>query len=331
MSEKDTTLIEMVNVDKSFVQGRRTTHVLRGMNLTIGAGEIVALVGESGSGKSTVARMLMRLYEPDHGQLRFAGQDVGHIRGKELKEYRRHIQMLFQDPFASLNPTQTVRTILERSFLREVKAEGRSHVEETLMRTLNEVELSPPENFLSKYPHELSGGQRQRVAFARALGVHPQLMIADEPVSMLDVSLRLGVLNLMRGLNQSQGLAYLYITHDLASARYVASRILVMYAGQVVESGSAESVVERPQHPYTQLLVSAAPDPDQRGKRDESVAVKGEPPDLSQVIRGCPFQFRCPHVFDTCRTVEPAMIAVAENQWARCHLFNESKQPAVGG
>ena len=322
-------LIQMVDVDKTFRQGHRVTRVLRRMNLSINRGEIVALVGESGSGKSTVAQTLVRLYEPDHGQLVYAGSDVSHIRGGELKDFRRHIQMLFQDPFASLNPTQTVRTILLRSFPKESKTSGQKALEQHLRDTLAEVDLSPPDNFLSKYPHELSGGQRQRVAFARALGVRPQLMIADEPVSMLDVSLRLGLLNLMQELNRSQGLAYLYITHDLASARYVASRILVMYAGQVVESGSADAVVNRPQHPYTQLLVAAAPDPEQRGKRDESVTIKGEPPDLSQEIRGCPFQFRCPLVFDPCLTVNPAMVEVGENQWARCHLFDQSQKTVV--
>lgn len=323
-------LIEMVNVDKTFRQGKRVTRVLRSMNLTIDAGEIVALVGESGSGKSTVARMLVRLYEPDQGTLKFQGTDVSHIRGRELKEFREEVQMLFQDPFASLNPTQTVQTILKRSFPKAVKGGNRQALADQLRNTLAEVDLSPPENFLSKYPHELSGGQRQRVAFARAIGNRPSLMIADEPVSMLDVSLRLGLLNLMRRLNQSQELAYLYITHDLAGARYVASRILVMYAGQVVETGSADAIVNRSQHPYTQLLVSAAPDPEQRGQRDESVEVKGEPPDLSLEITGCPFQFRCPHVFDRCRTTAPPMIEVGAKQWARCHLYSDTQRTASG-
>lgn len=315
-------LLEMENVTKNFRQGSQIVRVLRGVNLTVDPGEVVALVGESGSGKSTVARMIMRLYRPDGGDLRFAGKSVARVEGQDLTRYRHEVQMLFQDPFASLNPAHTVRTILWRSLPPDLKRQ-RSEALARMEDALTQVGLTPPDNFLSKYPHELSGGQRQRVAFARALGLRPRLVLADEPVSMLDVSLRLGILNLMRNLNESQQLAYLYITHDLAGARYVATRILVMYAGEIVEEGPEAEIVDSPKHPYTQLLVAAAPDPDQRGTRQDQSVFKGEPPNLGLDIAGCPFQFRCPHVHDRCRTTHPPVTPLPGGHSVRCHLYND--------
>lgn len=314
-------LLELEAVTKHFRQGSHIVRVLRGVDLSIAPGEVVALVGESGSGKSTVARTIMRLYRPDSGDLRFRGNSVAHVEGPELTRYRHAVQMLFQDPFASLNPAHTVRTILWRSLPPELK-QRRREAAARMEDALTQVGLTPPDNFLSKYPHELSGGQRQRVAFARALGLRPRLVLADEPVSMLDVSLRLGILNLMRNLNASQQLAYLYITHDLAGARYVATRILVMYAGEIVEEGPEATIVDAPKHPYTQLLVAAAPDPDRRGERQDQSVFQGEPPNLGLDIVGCPFQFRCPHVHERCRTTHPAMTHLADGQSVRCHLYS---------
>lgn len=305
-----------------FPQGGKSAHVLRGVNLSVNSGEIVALVGESGSGKSTLARTIMRLYTPTEGALLFDGQDVSHVRGKSLKDYRSRVQMLFQDPFASLNPTHSVRTILRRSLPKSLRRETRKRQEEVFRFALNQVGLTPPENFLDQFPHELSGGQRQRVALARSLPGRPRLVLADEPVSMLDVSLRLGVLNLMLDLNEEFGLSYLYITHDLASARYVASKIAVMYAGEIVEEGPARTIIEEAKHPYTQLLIQAAPDPDRRGIEElDSSVFAGEPPNLSQTIVGCPFQFRCPHVEQRCIDESPRPVAVGGGQTVKCHLF----------
>lgn len=313
----------LTDVHKRFVQGRKTAHVLRGVNLSIQAREIVALVGESGSGKSTVARVIMRLYTPDEGNITFAGHDVTRVGGSRLKEYRHQVQMVFQDPFASLNPTHTVRTIMYRSLPPSTRAQSASERENLCRDALNQVGLTPPDNFLGQFPHELSGGQRQRVALARSLAGRPQLILADEPVSMLDVSLRLGVLNLMLSINEQFGTAYLYITHDLASARYVASRIAVMYAGEIVEEGPSEEIVERAKHPYTQLLIRASPDPDRRGLSDLDDAVyTGEPPNLSMEIRGCPFQFRCAHVHNRCREELPAKQQVGPQQYVKCHLYD---------
>lgn len=320
-------MLKLLGVSKHFQQRSRTVHVLREVDLSMAAHEIVALVGESGSGKSTLARLLMRLFVPDQGRIIFEGVDVSRIQGKALHAYRRNVQMLFQDPFASLNPAHTVQTALVRS-LPSATRKSRALRMATIHDSLTHVGLVPPENFLSKYPHELSGGQRQRVAFSRALGMHPKLVLADEPVSMLDVSLRLDVLNLMRTLNTEQGLGYLYITHDLAGARYIASRILVMYAGEIIEEGPAEDVVDAAHHPYTQLLVAAAPDSDLHRRDTEKTRFVGEPPDLGVEITGCPFQFRCPHVMELCRRVHPPRTLVAAQHYARCHLYDVSTRPA---
>lgn len=315
-------LLQMQDIHMRFSQGRKTAHVLRGVNLEIHEGEILALVGESGSGKSTVARVIMRLYTPGDGVMTFDDADVTRIRGGALKAYRHNVQMVFQDPFASLNPTHTVRTIMHRSLPPASRGLSSAARDDLCREALDLVGLTPPDNFLGQFPHELSGGQRQRVALARSLAARPKLVLADEPVSMLDVSLRLGVLNLMLSLNEQFRIAYLYITHDLASARYLASRIAVMYAGEIVEEGPAVEIVERAKHPYTQLLIQASPDPDRHGLLDLDAAVfTGEPPNLSLEIQGCPFQFRCPHVTDRCRKEAPVKRAVGDGQFVKCHLY----------
>lgn len=311
----------MSNVQKVFREGRNTVRVLRGVNFSVSSGEIVALVGESGCGKSTLARTILRLYTPDEGTMEFKGKDVTRVRGRALKEYRRHVQMVFQDPFAALNPTHSVHTIMNRSFPRVGLHFDRVERDESIQRSLELVGLSPVENFLNHYPHELSGGQRQRVAIARSLVGKPKLVVADEPVSMLDVSLRLGVLNLMMDLNRDIGVAYIYITHDLASARYIASRIAVMYAGDVIEEGSATEIIEEARHPYTRLLVQAAPDPERSRQAQDTGTVKGEPPNLGLDFRGCPFQFRCPEVHDRCKTEVPSSRDTGGGHQVSCHLY----------
>lgn len=309
-------------VHKRFVQGKQVSHVLRGASLTMAQGEIVALVGESGSGKSTLARTIMRLYTPDEGHLIFDGQDMTKAGGRVLKEYRENVQMLFQDPFASLNPAHSVRTILNRSLPHSARRMSQRDREKLFHEAMTQVGLTPPENFLQQFPHELSGGQRQRVALARSLAGRPKLVLADEPVSMLDVSLRLGVLNLMLSLNEQYGIGYLYITHDLASARYVATRIAVMYAGEIIEEGPSETIVEDAKHPYTQLLIQAAPDPDRRGLGELDASVfTGEPPNLAMEIKGCPFQFRCPHVKSQCLESPPTLKDLGNQHYVKCFLF----------
>ena len=231
-------------------------------------GTITALVGESGSGKSTVARLLSRLYTPSAGTILFRGEDVSRVRRRRaLLEYRSEVQMIFQDPFGSLNPVKKVQHHLERP-LRIHRAASKAQIDARVRELLQTVGLVPPAEIAQKYPHQLSGGQRQRVAIARALAVEPQVLLADEPISMLDVSIRTGLLNLMADLKRDLGIAFLYITHDLASARYVADEVLVMYAGQIVEQGPTDMVLQNPRHQYTQLLLSAVPRPESRLRRE---------------------------------------------------------------
>jgi peptide/nickel transport system ATP-binding protein len=235
------------------------------VSFTLRPGRITALVGESGSGKSTVARMLVGLYRPSRGTILFDGRDVTRLRGRgRLVRYRSQVQMVFQDPFGSLNPVRTVGHHLERPLLIHGVV-PRSEVRSRVHELLRSVGLVPPEQVAEKFPHQLSGGQRQRVAIARALAVEPKVLLADEPISMLDVSIRIGVLNLILDLKQ-RGIAFLYITHDIASARYVADEVLVMLRGRIVEQGPTESVLQDPRHAYTRLLLSAVPDPTHVGQ-----------------------------------------------------------------
>jgi peptide/nickel transport system ATP-binding protein len=228
------------------------------VSFTLRSGTITALVGESGSGKSTIARVLARLHEPTSGSVIYDGKDV--LKGCDVRLYRSRVQMIFQDPFDSLNPVRTIAHHLERP-LRIHRVVPRSEVKERVRELLRTVGLVPPDKYAAKYPHELSGGQRQRVSIARALAVEPSVILADEPISMLDVSIRIGILNLMLDLKELRDIAFLYITHDIASARYVADEVLVMYAGQIVEHGPTDAVLHEPLHAYTRLLLSAVPHP----------------------------------------------------------------------
>lgn len=256
-------ILALDNVSKIFGGKDKPVYAARDVSFALHSGRTLALVGESGSGKTTAARLIMREYVPDQGQLLFKGAPQGKADAKAVKAYRSSVQMVFQDPFASLNPTHTIRYHLERPLRLHQKgltpAQRQAAIEELLTR----VKLDPA-IVMPKYPHELSGGQRQRISIARALAVNPQVIVADEPTSMLDVSVRLGILNLLNDMKAELGLALLYITHDIATARYVAEDIMVMYAGQIVEWGATESVLTNPQHPYTRLLLSAVPDPDRR-------------------------------------------------------------------
>lgn len=245
-------------------------------------------------------------------------------RGRSFRSYVRRVQLIFQDPFASLNPVHTVRYHLTRALKIHGRAgSGEAELEQNLTALLNRVQLTPPHQYLDKFPHELSGGQRQRVAIARALGADPQVLLADEPVSMLDVSIRLGVLNLLKDLKDRMHLAILYITHDIASARYFADSTLVMYAGRIVEGGDSETVTQRPAHPYTQLLIASAPDPDRVVDEEEQEETgSGEPPSLIDPPAGCRFHPRCPKAMERCRTELPPRFDLADGQWAACWLYD---------
>jgi peptide/nickel transport system ATP-binding protein len=292
-------------------------HAVENVSLALAEAQVTAVVGESGSGKSTLARLLCRLLEPTSGQLLADGRPVPSGR-RGGRSYARLVQMVLQDPFSSLNPVHDVRYHLTRPLRVHRMAEPGASMDEAITGLLERVALTPADQFIGKYPHELSGGQRQRVAIARALAVRPRVLLADEPVSMLDVSIRLGILNLLDDLRERERLAILYITHDIASARYLADTIVVMYAGQVVESGPARTVTDQPAHPYTRLLLSAAPDPDRAGS--PALGGRGAPASLVTPPPGCRFHPRCPHAMAVCAEAVPPGFDVAAGHVSACWL-----------
>jgi peptide/nickel transport system ATP-binding protein len=299
---------------------RHYLHAVDDLDLAIGARQITGLVGESGSGKSTVARLLALIYRPTRGEIFFKGQSLSRLRSRqEVLEYHGRVPMVFQDPYSSLNPVYPVSHGLMRALRlhrRELDQAGRRRAAEEILVS---VGLTPPRTFLSKYPHELSGGQRQRIGFAAAFACSPELILADEPVSMLDVSVRIGILNLMTELRRERGVSILYITHDIASARYVADQLLVMYAGHVVERGPTEDVLAHPKHPYTQLLLSAVPDP-RAPLTSMPAADVGEPPRVVDPKDGCRFRWRCPYAIDVCANVTPRLRELRPSHTAACHV-----------
>ena len=292
-------------------------HAVEDVSLALPEAGITAIVGESGSGKSTLARLLARLIKPTSGQLLLDGRPVP-AASRARRRFTRQVQLVLQDPFSSLNPVHDVRYHLARPLQVHGLVPAGGSLDETVMSLLERVALTPAAQIIRKYPHELSGGQRQRVAIARALAVQPRVLLADEPVSMLDVSIRLGLLNLLGGLRDTDGLTILYITHDIASARYLADVIAVMYAGQLVESGPAGSVTDEPAHPYTQLLLSAAPDPGRAGRPD--LRGSGSVPSLLAPPSGCRFHPRCPHAMKVCAESAPPATEVAPGHLSACWL-----------
>ena len=295
------------------------------MSTSLHRGRVVALVGESGSGKSTIARLLAQLMPHDRADP--AARRGCHGPGRRaFRRYVGRVQMIFQDPFGSLNPVHTVRYILTRS-LRIHRGRLRRRAGGGAARAARPRAAHPAERYIDKFPHELSGGQRQRVAIARALAADPEVLLADEPISMLDVSIRLGILNLLRDLRDRLQIAILYITHDIASARYFADRTMVMYAGRVVETGDSESVTQDPKHPYTQLLISSAPDPDDLDARARGA--RGEAPSLVRPPTGCRFHPRCPFATELCRAEVPPLIAVGEGREAACWGYSDRRPPVL--
>ncbi len=326
----------------------RAVHAVEDISLTLYPGKTTALVGESGSGKTTVARLLGRLYELTSGEIRFQGAPVANGQ-RAVRTYRRQVQYIFQDPFSSLNPVHSVRYHLGRSLHLLGNIHSADEERQQILALLERVNLTPAEHFIDKFPHQLSGGQRQRIAIARALAVRPSVILADEPVSMLDVSIRLDALNLLLRLKEEDGLAFLFITHDIASARYFAEETLVMYAGQMVEGGPTEEVIQHPQHPYTQLLLSAAPDPDTMGHRQAAKAAvnmgngtgaqvnagnageattyaRGEPPSLINPPGGCRFHPRCPYAMPVCSQYRPARTDLGNGHWTHCFLYSKGEE-----
>ncbi|MBV8575677.1 MAG: ABC transporter ATP-binding protein [Acetobacteraceae bacterium] len=303
---------------------RRTLHAVDDVNFSIGEREIVALAGESGSGKSTIARVLARIYPPTSGEVYFEDRPLTQVRSRREKlRYSGLVPMVFQDPFASINPVFRVQHgVLRCLKLHRPELSAGQRLAEAA-RVFEVVGLDA--GMLQRFPYELSGGQRQRVGFAQALAMRPKLILADEPVSMLDVSIRIGLLNLMAKLRDEEGVSILYITHDIASARYVADRLIVMYAGQIAETGPIDDVLAHPRHPYTQLLLSAVPDP----RAPLSVAAetdRGEPPRVIDPAPGCRFRWRCPLAIDTCAQVTPELAELRPGHDAACHVAQTSTE-----
>ena len=327
MKERDVfqkeTVLKVENLTKVFRIGgirKKKIYAVNGISFEINRKEILALVGESGSGKTTVAKIIARLYKPTSGKIFLESKEIpDKLTKKELLMYRRSIQMIFQDPFSSLNPLYPVRYAVERPIKVHKLAKGKE-IKTIIKKAFEECGLIPAERFMDKYPHELSGGERQRVNIARALVLKPKLILADEPTSMLDVSIRLDIMNLMLDLKENEGISYLFITHDLAGANYISDRIAIMYSGCILEIGPSSDVIDDPKHPYTQLLKKAAPKPE-TGLRPERIDTNVDIPDLTKPPKGCPFAPRCPSAQPECKISMPEFKKVGNDHFVRCYIY----------
>jgi peptide/nickel transport system ATP-binding protein len=304
------------------VGATRTIKVLDDICLSVQRGDIVGIIGESGSGKTSLARIFAMMYPPTSGMLLLEGEPAAFRNAAYLRRHRATVQLMFQDPFASLNPMHRLRYALGRALRLYGFKGGNAELETQILALLARVQLNPAASYIDKFPHQLSGGQRQRVVLARALAARPKVLLADEPISMLDVSIRAEILNLLGNLRAEEDLAVVYVTHDVASARYLCNHIAVIYAGQIVEYGDSEQVIQNPQHPYTRLLLDASPDPAaamhlSRAERFH-LAGSAEPPNLAALRGGCRFAARCPIVLDRCRQAVPQDVNIDSGHRVRC-------------
>ena len=324
--------LEIRDLKKYFEAGRpslfsretRQVHAVDGVNLTLHRSEVIALVGESGCGKSTLGLLLMGLEDPTSGTIVFEDRDITHLKDSQRKGLRRKIQMVFQDPYESLNPTQTIADIITEPLLVHDIGTSDADRSERVKKAMEDAGLKPAEVYLERYPHELSGGQRQRVVIAAALVLEPEIIIADEPVSMLDVSIRAEVINLLAELRITREIAVIFITHDLGSVGFFADRVAVMYLGRIVEVGTMLDVLEKPQHPYTKALLSVIPVPNPR-LRHERIILKGETPNPINIPSGCRFHPRCPIAIDACKLSDPPILTISKTHQTACLLAAGSK------
>jgi len=321
-------IIRLENVKKYYevrkgLLGSQKLKALDDVSLMIGKKETVAVVGESGCGKSTLGRVSMRLLEPTEGRIYFKGEDITRIPEGELRRrsFRRKMQIVFQDPYSSINPFMRVGDVLLEAL--DIHGFPRSEARAKIRQTLEDVKLSPAEEFAERYPHELSGGQRQRVNIARALILDPEYIVADEPVSMIDASSRAEILLLLKNIRDSREMGILYITHDIATARYISDRIAVMYLGEIVEAGPTMSVLRGAIHPYTALLLSSVPEPHPLGRKKRKYVFKGDPPSPLNPPSGCKFHTRCPIAEEKCKTVKPALVEYESGRFVACHRAEE--------
>jgi len=318
-------------VKRSFVEGliggrQKFVRAVDGVSLGIEEGEVFVLVGESGSGKTTLGKLGLRVYVPTAGEVLFEGKNVASLRGEELKSYRRSAQMVYQDPVAALNPrTRIGDAIGEPLSFHGMKDPDKR--KDSVLAMMRRVGFDPPEDFYARYPHEISGGQRQRVVIARALVLGPKFVVADEPVAMLDVSIRAQILKLLLDLKKEMNLTLLIITHDIAIAKYFADRVAIMYLGQVVELASREEVFKNPSHPYTKALFSSVPIPDPDASKQRLI-IRGEIPSAINPPPACRFHPRCPYVFDRCKAEEPKLIEIAPGHPVACHLYDRGGKPS---
>lgn len=333
--ESTKNIIEVKNLKKWFPIRRSVGQIFRGeynwvkavdgVTFNIRRGEIFGLVGESGCGKTTTGKLIMKLLEPTHGQMIFNGEDSTHLQGEALELYRQKVQMIFQDPYASMNPRFRIRDVLEEPLLIHKIGESREKRMELVEKALSEVRLQPPDEFMVRWPHMLSGGQRQRAATARTLILSPDLVVADEPVSMIDLSTRAEILHMMKEVQRRLQLTYLYITHDLSTARYFTDRIAVMYLGRIVEMGDPDQVIDETIHPYSKALISAVCEP-KAGKvnKIKEVPIKGEIPSAANIPNGCRFHPRCPYAKQECwEQEEPELVEIAPGHFAACRRWKD--------
>ena len=306
----------------TFFGPKQYLRALNGLDFKLRAGRCLAVVGESGCGKSTCAKIATKIHKASIGGIYYHGTNIDDINNSvQLEAYRRDVQMVFQDPFSSLNPLHTVRYHLMRPLMIYHGLKAGPEIETRLIATLTEVGLTPAKEVLDKFPHQLSGGQRQRVFLAKTLAIGAKVILADEPTSMLDVSIRIGVLNLMNKMKHEMGKAFMYITHDIATARYIAEETVVLYCGHMVEWGSTEEITQNPQHPYTQLLLAAVPDPSRSIHEKLPTQRAMETPMWSPEKKGCPYAARCPNTMSQCTECLPDTVEVAADHFTRCHLF----------
>lgn len=321
MMDEKTALLEVRNLKKYFKTRRGMLHAVDDVSFSIERGKTLGVVGESGCGKSTTGRTILRLLEPTSGQVIFEGEDISKLSNEKMRKKRQEMQIIFQDPFSSLNPRMTVSQIIEEPMRLHKMYESRQELQKRTLELMDTVGLA--RRLYNSYPHELDGGRRQRIGIARALSLNPKFIVCDEPVSALDVSIQAQILNLMKELQEDLGLTYLFITHDLSVVYHFSDDIAVMYLGKLIEKAPADKLFANPMHPYTQALLSAIPNPS-LDKRTERIIMKGEITSPINPKAACRFASRCPHATDRCRSQEPALKELEPNHFVSCFLCSEA-------